>query len=538
MQRRSKLGSARAKPPANARTAAPDPRLTAERYQAIAESLRAVPWEADPETDRITYVGPQIETLTGYSVEEWVAPSQWHRALHPDDRDAAIERYDWHRQRRLDHNLEYRLITASGQQISFRDIISFVTATDGREVVRGLMIDIEEEKALERALLESEARYRQAERIAKLVHWSISLSPDGAWGNHRLIYSNTAEEMFGLSADALQLSNAQYLERLVYPDDRGPVHAALTNGIASRQTQLSLTYRIVRPDGCVRWVLEHVHNEYDDSGRRVSAFGIIQDITEQRQRELDLSAASLRADLANRAKTQFLATMSHELRTPLNAIIGFSEVMKREMLGPIGTAAYRDYASDIHGSGTFLLSIINELLDLSLIDSGEMRLDESLVQIDKIAASSVSLLRSKSAAKGVALAQAGDPDSPLLRADARRLKQAVLNLLTNAIKFTPAGGSVEVATRRSDAGMVLTVSDTGIGIAAEDLEHVTKPFVQVENWLARKHEGAGLGLAITKSICELHGGTLVLESAVGRGTIARITLPADRIVNTTPSAAD
>ena len=148
------------------------------------------------------------------------------------------------------------------------------------------------------------------------------------------------------------------------------------------------------------------------------------------------------------------------------------------------------------------------------------------------------MLRSKSAAKGVALAQAGDPDSPLLRADARRLKQAVLNLLTNAIKFTPAGGSVEVATRRSDAGMVLTVSDTGIGIAAEDLEHVTKPFVQVGNWLARKHEGAGLGLAITKSICELHGGTLVLESAVGRGTIARITLPADRIVNTTPSAAD
>jgi two-component system cell cycle sensor histidine kinase PleC len=221
--------------------------------------------------------------------------------------------------------------------------------------------------------------------------------------------------------------------------------------------------------------------------------------------------------------------MSHELRTPLNAIIGFSEVMKAEMIGPLGAPHYKDYAADIHGSGTFLLSIINELLDLSLIDSGEMKLDESLVQIDKIAESSVALLRAKALSKGVKLAQAAPSNPPLLRGDGRRIKQAVVNLLTNAIKFTPAGGSVEISAGCSDDGMTVTVADTGIGIAAEDIERVTKPFVQVENWLARKHEGAGLGLAITKSICELHGGTLTLESTLGQGTVARIHLPADRI---------
>jgi PAS domain S-box-containing protein len=519
-----------AAPRADARAAALELRQAAELYHTIAETMRVVPWEADPATDRISYVGPQIRALTGYSEAEWASPGQWPRVLHPEDRDAAVARYEWHRQRRLDHNLEYRLIAASGQQIWFRDIVSFVTAADGRNLVRGLMIDIAEEKALERALRESEARYRHAERIAKLVHWSIAFSPDGDWGKHRFVFSNSVAELFGLSADEMRLSNVEYLDRLVHPGDRDLVRTTLMKGLEDRGTEISVTYRIVRPDGRIRWVVEHVRNEYDESGRRISAFGIIQDITEYRQRELEQRAASLRADLANRAKTQFLANMSHELRTPLNAIIGFSEVMKGEMMGPLGSPDYRQYASDIHGSGTFLLSIINDLLDLSVIDSREMKLDESLVQIDKNAASSVSLLRAKAAAKGVALRQAGEPHPPLLRADARRIKQAVLNLLVNAIKFTPAGGSVEIAASWSEAGMVVTVSDTGIWIAADDLEQVTKPFEQVENWLARKHEGAGLGLAITNSICELHGGTLALESAIGQGTTARISLPAHRIV--------
>ena len=503
--------------------------LTEERYRALAETLRAVPWEGEPTTDHVTYVGPQIEALTGYTVEEWMVVGAWAAALHPEDRDAQVQKYEWHLERRRDHNLEYRLIAKSGQLIWFRDIIAFVTNVDGREIVRGLMIVIEEEKALERALRESEARYREAERIAQLVHWNVDFNPDGRWENNVATYSDGAVEMFGIAEHERQIANTDFMTRLVHPADRELLHAALATGFAERKAEVSVTYRIVRPDGSVRWMVEHIHSDYDEAGKRVSSFGIIQDITEQRHRETQLSAAYLRADLESRAKTQFLATMSHELRTPLNAIIGFSEVMKAEMLGPLGMPAYKEYAGDIHGSGTFLLAIINELLDLSLIDSGEMKLDESLFQIDKIAASGILLLRSKAADKGVRLTQAGQGDPPLLRGDARRIKQAVVNLLGNAIKFTPAGGSVELSTNWSSEGMIVTVRDTGIGIAGDDLDRVMRPFVQAENWLARKHEGAGLGLAITKSICELHGGTLVLESELGRGTVARILLPASRI---------
>ncbi|HKP22968.1 MAG TPA: PAS domain-containing protein [Dongiaceae bacterium] len=511
------------------RAAEVQPHLTEERYRALAETLRAVPWEGEPTTDHVTYVGPQIERLTGYTVEEWRAPGAWVNAMHPDDRDGQVQKYEWHLKHHSDHNLEYRVIARSGQQIWFRDIITFVTNADGHEIVRGLMIVIDEEKALERALRESEARYGHAERIAKLVHWSLALDPHGNWENNRLTYSNAAVELLGLPPDRLHLTNGEFLARLTHPEDHEHVRSTLHQSLAKGQIEISVTYRIVRPDGRIRWVVEHAHNDFDETGRRVGAFGIIQDITEQRQRELEMREAYLRADLASRAKTQFLATMSHELRTPLNAIIGFSEVMRAEIMGPLGSPGYKDYAADIHGSGTFLLAIINELLDLSLIDSGEMKLDESLVQIDKIAESSVALLRSKAAAKGIKLTQAASCNPPLLRGDARRIKQAVINLLTNAIKFTPAGGSVDVSASWSGSGMVLTVSDTGIGIAAADLERVMKPFVQAENWLARKHEGAGLGLAITKSICELHGGTLVLESTVGEGTVARILLPADRV---------
>src|SRR5262245_25732557 len=164
--------------PAVERTAEVQPHLTDERYRALAETLRAVPWEGEPATDRVTYVGPQIESLTGYTAEEWRMPGAWVGAMHPDDRDAQLQKYELHLKHRRAHNLEYRVITKSGQQVWFRDIIAFVTNADGREIVRGLMIVIDEEKALERALRESEARYGHAERIARLVHWTVALGQD------------------------------------------------------------------------------------------------------------------------------------------------------------------------------------------------------------------------------------------------------------------------------------------------------------------------------------------------------------------------
>jgi PAS domain S-box-containing protein len=576
-------------------------RLGDAHYRSIAETLRAVPWEADPVTDEITYVGPQIEALTGYRVDEWTA-DQWRRSVHREDRDEVVAEYERHLYRQAEqigglvhwscrggeavhakltfsdqaaslfglpqaelhlstheyverivhpgdrerlhrenaamvaarvpeYKLDYRIMRPDGSVAYIAEICREEYGPDGTWLGSfGILQDVTAQRTYELALRESQARYRQAERIAKLVHWSVAFSPDGQWDNNAVTFSDSAVEILGISENERRMSNAEYVARLVHPDDRDLMQATSLKVIANREVQSSITYRIVRPDGCVRWVVEHNHNDYDEAGNRISAFGIIQDITEHRQRELELAAASLRADLASRAKTQFLATMSHELRTPLNAIIGFSEVMKAEMMGPLGSAQYKEYASDIHGSGTFLLSIINELLDLSRIDAGELKLDEGLIDVGKIVTSSVSLLRSKAAAKAIKLTYAPNPDLPLLRGDARRLKQALLNLLSNAIKFTPAGGSVAISVSWSAEGLTIAVADSGIGIATEDLDRVMKPFVQVENWLARRHEGAGLGLAITKGICELHGGQLALDSEIGKGTVARIVLPRERVV--------
>ncbi len=234
---------------------------------------------------------------------------------------------------------------------------------------------------------------------------------------------------------------------------------------------------------------------------------------------------------ANRAKSSFLAAMSHELRTPLNAVIGFSEMLMLETFGPLGNARYQGYAKDIHGSGTHLLALINDILDLSRIDAGEMRLDEDVLSLEDVVGQSLRFVAQQAEAGGVALDASFESGLPPVRADQRRLKQALINLLANAVKFTAGGGHVSVRAVRSDGGIAIAVADTGIGIAPADIPRALERFGQVDSTLARKYEGAGLGLPLAKQFMELHGGTLRLESTLNVGTTVTITLPASRIVD-------
>ena len=247
------------------------------------------------------------------------------------------------------------------------------------------------------------------------------------------------------------------------------------------------------------------------------------------QTSSSLSQALEAAAAANRAKSSFLAAMSHELRTPLNAVIGFSEMMTSQVFGPLGHERYLGYANDIHGSGVHLLALINDILDLSRIDSGEGRLDESTVDLREVVAESLKLVSHQAAAAGIALDAVCDADLPPVRADRRRLKQALINLLANAVKFTPAKGHVAVRASMRGGAPTIVVSDTGIGIAAKDIPRALEKFGQVDSSLSRKYEGAGLGLPLAKQFMELHGGTLTLESTVDIGTTVTITLPASRI---------
>ncbi|HUC69217.1 MAG TPA: ATP-binding protein, partial [Stellaceae bacterium] len=258
--------------------------------------------------------------------------------------------------------------------------------------------------------------------------------------------------------------------------------------------------------------------------------GAMQNITARKHAEFALRQAKEAADVANRAKTDFLATMSHELRTPLNAILGFAEIIRDRLLGPI-TDRYAEYAQDIHSSGSHLLGIINDILDLSKVEAGRVDLVEEIVDLQTIIRSVVLLLRERAANAELTLKTELPDALLLLRADERKLKQVLMNLLSNAVKFTPPGGEILVHARvESQRGVVIEVADNGIGIAPEDIERALSPFGQVDSRLSRRYEGTGLGLPLARALAELHGGTLTLESALGRGTIVRITLPADRLV--------
>ncbi len=242
-----------------------------------------------------------------------------------------------------------------------------------------------------------------------------------------------------------------------------------------------------------------------------------------------LAEARDQAEAASRAKSEFLAMMSHELRTPLNAIIGFSEIIKTETLGPIGNDRYQEFVHDIHASGQHLLELINDILDLSKIESGKAKLYEEDIEIPQVLDAALTLVRESANTAEVELDSHCADGLPMLRADRRKLKQILANVLTNGIKFTPAGGRVSVRVWCNPAGgHVFRITDTGIGIPLDDLPKALAPFQQVDSRLGRAHEGTGLGLPLTKALVELHGGSLDLQSEVGLGTTVSVRFPASR----------
>jgi signal transduction histidine kinase len=251
----------------------------------------------------------------------------------------------------------------------------------------------------------------------------------------------------------------------------------------------------------------------------------------------DRAIALTAAAVANKTKSDFLASMSHELRTPLNAIIGFSEMMVIQTFGPLGDVHYRDYVRDIHESGKHLLSLINDILDLSRLDAGKAELFEEKLHVADIVSDCLRMVEPQAVAAGVNLATELPANSPRFLADERQIKQVLINLLSNAVKFTPAGGRITLTARNRPDGLVINVTDTGIGIAPENIAKAFETFGQIDSTVARKHKGTGLGLPLARQLVELHGGTLTLESAVGTGTAATIMLPASRILERRRAAA-
>ena len=255
------------------------------------------------------------------------------------------------------------------------------------------------------------------------------------------------------------------------------------------------------------------------------------DITDRKRAEDELRQAKEAAESANQSKSQFLANMSHELRTPLNAVLGFSEVMMSEIMGPLGDRRYHEYAKDIHDAGSHLLDIIDDILDMSKIEAGHFDLDAQWIDVADLVGETLRLIGARRAREGgLTIVREIEPNLPPLYADLRSVKQILLNLLGNAVKFTPSGGKVTVAARLLPSrGLALSVSDTGLGIAAQDIPQALKPFGQIERALSRRHGGVGLGLPLSKHLAELHDGTLEIASEPGKGTNVSVYFPPARV---------
>jgi PAS domain S-box-containing protein len=372
----------------------------------------------------------------------------------------------------------------------------------------------------EQRLARSEQRFRDFAEVASDWFWET----DSA---HRVSYISGG-------ATSRSYRPKDFLGRTLIEIARGDAKDAHWSrhlaDLAAHRPFRDFAFSLAGADGAERfWSVSGIPM-HDDLGRFIGYRGTGTEITREVQAQRHLERAKEQAETASRAKSEFLANMSHELRTPLNAILGFAEIIRDRLLGPIGDARYAEYAQDIHSSGTHLLGIINDILDLSKVEAGRLELVEEIVDIQSIVKSVVLLLRERVATAGLQLKIDLPDNLLLLRADERKLKQVLMNLLSNAVKFTPSGGEIAIRVRVGEQGMILEVRDNGIGIAPEDIERALSPFGQVDSRLSRRYEGTGLGLPLARALVELHGGTLSLESMPGRGTTVRITLPGERLV--------
>ncbi|HLJ53138.1 MAG TPA: ATP-binding protein [Rhizomicrobium sp.] len=314
----------------------------------------------------------------------------------------------------------------------------------------------------------------------------------------------------------------------IYPEDRALVTEHIRRRLAGEETISRYEFRLQRPDGSIVWVDTAAALVQWDG--QPASLSWLTDISHRKRMEEELIKSKEAAEFADRTKTEFLANMSHELRTPLNAIIGFAEVIKDQMFGPVGQKKYADYAKDIHSSGRHLLSVINDILDLSKLEAGKLELRETEVSLGGVAEECLTLVHDRAGKSGVRLVGEFEPNLPPLLCDERALKQVLLNFLSNAVKFTPQGGQVTLRICRVVDGIAVSVADTGIGMSKAEIAVALSAFGQVDSKLARKHRGTGLGMPIAKSLIELHGGTLTVESTPQVGTTMTATFPASRIV--------
>ena len=409
---------------------------------------------------------------------------------------------------------------------------------------------LQRDAAISLKLEQANERYDRAVNAANAGVWEWS--PEG----NAIHVSERFCQMVGVSPAAAATTSGRWFKR-IHPDDVAACREAFDRHLRDPACPYDVEYRLRDDSGEYRWLHSRGRAERDADGRVLRMTGSVEDVSKRKKADLALleSQAKLeqqavilgrvadrlsqangiaeaerrRAEEANRSKSAFLAMMSHELRTPLNAILGFSEMIRDAALGPDKIDTYREYAGYVHDGGSHLLSLINDILDLSKIEAGRMELHVEDIDAREMIEDCLALTRGMARERQVALRADTPPAGCLFTADRRATKQMVVNLLSNAIKFTPAGGTVVLMLTAGANGVLISVRDTGIGMSEADIERALEPFGQVDNSFTRGQQGTGLGLPMVKGLIELHGGRLAIASAPGRGTTATLCFPAERV---------
>ena len=493
-------------------------------------------WDWDLARGRIFWSQSMFDILGLKAKDDLLSFGDVNALMHPDDLELYALATDLAEARTTTIDHAFRMRHASGHWVWLRARCEIVRqAGDPGLHLIGIAVDVTEQKSLVEKTMAADMRLRDAiETIPEaFVLWDA---------DNRLVLCNSNFQELHHLPDSEIVVGASY-ESVVAAGSKPVVRNKVVTGgpaVPGARTfeaqledgrWLHISERRTKDGGYVSvgtdiTALKTHEEKLIDSEQRLIA--TVSDLRASQQRTAELAekyaVEKTRAEDANQAKSKFLANMSHELRTPLNAIIGFSEIMESGMFGPLGAEKYREYCNDILGSGQYLLDVINDILDMSKIEAGRIRLDFEDLALDSLLAESMRVVSTRASDKQLKLSARISPELHL-RADRRALKQVALNLLSNAVKFTPAGGEVTVRGRMADNYVVLSIADSGIGIAKEALAKLGRPFEQVESQLTKSHQGSGLGLAIAKSLVELHGGRMRIRSTLGKGTLVVVHLP-------------
>ncbi|MGZ8386924.1 MAG: PAS domain-containing sensor histidine kinase [Rhodoplanes sp.] len=500
-------------------------------------------WDWDLASGRIFWSQSMFAILGLEARDDLLAFGDVNKLVHPQDADLyalAAELADGNAQS-IDR--AFRMRHARGHWVWLRVRCEIIRQPDaGGPHLIGIAVDITEQKSLVERTMAADLRLRDAiETIPEaFVLWDAE--------NRLVLCNSNFQELHNLSDDATAAGTSyeavlaagrQHVARTIV-NERGSAmlgartfEAQLDDG-----RWLQISERRTKDGGYVSvgtdiTAIKRHEAQLVESERRLMAtiadLRASQHALRTQARELaelaeKYSAEKTRAEDANQAKSKFLANMSHELRTPLNAIIGFSEIMEAQLFGPLGVDRYDEYCRDIRESGQYLLEVINDILDMSRIEAGRLRLDFEDVEVDRILGEALRVVAKRAEDKALTV-NARIAPGLVLTADRRALKQVLLNLLSNAVKFTDEGGEVRVHARNTGRSVVIAIADTGIGIAREALAKLCRPFEQVEDHFTKSHQGSGLGLAISKSLVELHRGTMRIRSTPNKGTIVLLRLP-------------